>query len=490
MNPNCCKSLLELRRGDAVVSSANELLRNLPSVNEVLNCECCIRLRSSAPRRLLVEAIRKVLDHTRARIRSGELNAAPSLDGIVEDAERILRFELMPIMPRVINATGIVVHTGLGRSLLCEDAIKRIVEVSRRACALEVDETTGERSFRDLRVEKLLCALTGAEAATVVNNNAAAVMLILNTLAEGKEVIVSRGELVEIGGGFRMPEILRKSGARLIEVGTTNKTRLSDYENAITENTAVLLKVHQSNFRIYGFTEQVPLGELVKLARKHNLLVVEDLGSGALVDFSKVGIEKEPMAQESIKDGADLVSFSGDKLLGGPQSGIVVGRRALIECLRKNPLYRAFRCDKLTFAALEATLLCYFDEHQAWTEIPTLRQIAQDDAQIKRKATSLVRKLKKLGMPKEVISVERSHSQVGGGALPGQLLPSWSVVIKPCEGDGADKLAKRLRLGNPSVFSRIQMEAIWLDMRTVAGDEIDELAKCISEAWHVPKGQK
>lgn len=462
----------------------NELLRGLPSVNEVLNSEVIAQLLSHAPKKIVVEAVRRSLDSFRARIRTGELTHAPSLDEIVECARRILRFELMPTMPRVINATGIIVHTGLGRSLLCEDAVRRIAEVSRSACALEVDEFTGERSFRDLRVEKLLCALTGAEAATVVNNNAAAVMLILNTLAEGKEVIVSRGELVEIGGGFRIPEILRKSGARLIEVGTTNKTRLSDYEAAISEHTAMILKVHQSNFRIVGFTEQVPLSELVMLASKYGLIVAEDLGSGAFVDLSTVGIEKEPMVQESIRDGADLVSFSGDKLLGGPQAGIVVGRRELIERLRRNPLYRAFRCDKLTFAALEATLLCYFDEQEAWTKIPTLHRIAQSDAQIRRRAASLVRKLKKLGLPDGAISIERSYSEVGGGALPGQRLPSWSVVIKPREGDSASELSRRLRLGTPSVFSRIQMDAIWLDMRTVADDEVNDLARCVADAWH------
>jgi L-seryl-tRNA(Ser) seleniumtransferase len=334
-----------------------------------------------------------------------------------------------------------------------------------------------------LRVEKLLCAITGAEAATVVNNNAAAVMLMLNTFAEGKEVIVSRGELVEIGGGFRMPEVMMKSGARLIEVGTTNKTRLSDYETAISENTVMLLKVHQSNFRMVGFTEQVPLKELVKLGRRYGLFVVEDLGSGALVDVSRAGIEKEPTVQESVRDGADLVSFSGDKLLGGPQAGIIVGRKELIEKLRKNPLYRAFRCDKLTFAALEATLLCYFDEEGAWEKIPTLRQIAQSESEIKKRAQKLIGILTKLGMPREAVSIERSNSQVGGGALPEQLLPTWCVVIKPKEGDSAEELARRLRLCVPAVFSRIQMDAVWLDMRTVAPKEVDELARCVASAW-------
>jgi L-seryl-tRNA(Ser) seleniumtransferase len=452
-------------------------------VNEVVNSDVCKPLHERAPRKLVVEAIRRSIERYRERIKMGEVKSAPSLEDIVEHAKHLLRFELMPTMPRVINATGIIVHTGLGRSLLCEDAIKRVVEVSSHACALEVDEISGERSFRDLRVEKLLCAITGAEAATVVNNNAAAVMLMLNTFAEGKEVIVSRGELVEIGGGFRMPEVMMKSGARLIEVGTTNKTRLSDYETAISENTAMLLKVHQSNFRMVGFTEQVPLKELVKLGRRYGLLVVEDLGSGALVDVSRAGIEKEPTVQESVRDGADLVSFSGDKLLGGPQSGIIVGRKELIEKLRKNPLYRAFRCDKLTFAALEATLLCYFDEEGAWEKIPTLRQIAQSESEIKRRAQELIGILTKLGMPREAVSIERSNSQVGGGALPEQLLPTWCVVIKPKEGDSAEELARRLRLCVPAVFSRIQMDAVWLDMRTVAPKEVDELARCVASAW-------
>jgi L-seryl-tRNA(Ser) seleniumtransferase len=346
-----------------------------------------------------------------------------------------------------------------------------------------VDEVTGERSFRDLRVEKLLCLLTGAEAATVVNNNAAAVLLILNTLAEGREVIVSRGELVEIGGSFRIPEILRKSGATLVEVGTTNKTRLSDYERAITERTALLLKVHQSNFRIIGFTEQVRLDELVALGRKHNLPVVEDLGSGALADVSRVGIEKEPLVQESVKAGADLVSFSGDKLLGGPQAGIVVGRKELIAQLRRNPLYRAFRCDKLTFAALEATLLSYFDEDGAWREIPTLQQVALSEAEIKRRGRKVVRWLGRLGMPKEAVSLRPSTSQVGGGALPDQFLPTWCVVVTPCEGDSAEALAQRLRVGNPSVFCRIQKDALWFDLRTVLPEELRELAERIAAAW-------
>lgn len=459
------------------------LLRQLPSVREVLQTETAQKLMQSLPRTVVTEAVRKVIDKIRNQILSGNGAEVATAEQIAQQAQSVLWREVIPIMPRVINATGIIVHTGLGRSLLSERAVRRLVEVATHPCALEVDEVTGERSFRDLRVEKLLCLLTGAEAATVVNNNAAAVLLILNTLAEGREVIVSRGELVEIGGSFRIPEIMKKSGAILVEVGTTNKTRLSDYERAINERTALLLKVHQSNFKIVGFTEQVPLEDLVALGQKYNLPVVEDLGSGALANVSRVGIEKEPMVQESVEAGADLVSFSGDKLLGGPQAGIVVGRKDLISKLRRNPLYRAFRCDKLTFAALEATLLSYFDEEQAWREIPTLQQIALTEREVKRRALGVARRLQKLGLPKNSVSIQPSNSQVGGGALPDQFLPTWCVVVKPKEDDKADNFAQRLRLGNPSVFCRIQKDALWFDMRTVLPSELNELAECIAKAW-------
>lgn len=459
------------------------LLRQLPAVHEVLQTETAQRLMRDLPRSIITEAVRKALDKIRQQVLSGDGVDVPSAEKVAQFAVSLLWREVVPLMPRVINATGIIVHTGLGRSLLSQRAVKRLVEVATHPCALEVDEVTGERSFRDLRVEKILCLLTGAEAATVVNNNAAAVLLILNTLAEGREVIVSRGELVEIGGSFRIPEILRKSGAILVEVGTTNKTRLSDYERAINERTALLLKVHQSNFRIVGFTEQVPLEDLVALGRKYNLPVVEDLGSGAFVDVSRVGIEKEPIVQESVKAGADLVSFSGDKLLGGPQAGVVVGRKDLILQLRRNPLYRAFRCDKLTFAALEATLLSYFDEEQAWNEIPTLQQIGLSEREIKKRANKVVKQLLKLGLPKEAVSVQPSTSQVGGGALPDQFLPTWCVVVQPKEGDNPDAFAQRLRLGNPSVFCRIQRNSLWFDLRTVLPDELSELAERIAKAW-------
>ncbi|MCS7185948.1 MAG: L-seryl-tRNA(Sec) selenium transferase [Armatimonadota bacterium] len=459
------------------------LLRQIPAVHEVLQTETAQHLMRELPRTIVTEAVRKALDKVRQKILSGDDSEVPSAEKIAQIAVSVLWREVVPLMPRVINATGIIVHTGLGRSLLSQRVVKRLIEVATHPCALEVDEVTGERSFRDLRVEKLLCLLTGAEAATVVNNNAAAVLLILNALAEHREVIVSRGELVEIGGSFRIPEILRKSGAVLVEVGTTNKTRLSDYERAINERTALLLKVHQSNFRIVGFTEQVQLEDLVALGRKHNLPVVEDLGSGAFVDVSAAGIEKEPLVQESVKVGADLVSFSGDKLLGGPQAGIVVGRKDLISQLRRNPLYRAFRCDKLTFAALEATLLCYFDEERAWSEIPTLQQIRLNEREIKGRAKKVARLLVKFGLPKEAVAVQPSTSQVGGGALPDQFLPTWCVVVKPQEGDRPDDFAQRLRLGNPSVFCRIQKDALWFDLRTVLNDELNELAECIAKAW-------
>lgn len=466
-----------------MVVDKQTLLRQLPAVHEVLQTETAQRLMRDLPRPIVTEAVRRALDKIRNQILSGDGVEVPSAEKVAQLAASVLWREVIPLMPRVINATGIIVHTGLGRSLLSGRAVKRLVEVATHPCALEVDEVTGERSFRDLRVEKLLCLLTGAEAATVVNNNAAAVLLILNTFAEGREVIVSRGELVEIGGSFRIPEILRKSGAILVEVGTTNKTRLSDYERAINERTALLLKVHQSNFRIIGFTEQVSLEDLVALGRKHNLPVVEDLGSGAFADVSRVGIEREPLVQDSVRVGADLVSFSGDKLLGGPQAGIVVGKKDLIVQLRRNPLYRAFRCDKLTFAALEATLLSYFDEERAWSEIPTLQQIGLKEREIRKRANKVVKRLMKLGLPKEAVSVQPSTSQVGGGALPDQFLPTWCIVVQPKENDSPDAFAQRLRLGNPSVFCRIQKDALWFDLRTVLPDELNELAECIAKAW-------
>ncbi len=462
--------------------TTEELLRTIPPAHQVLEMVRGADWAVGLPAVFLREAVRTALEGIRYEIQRGMRTEPPDREDVARRAQEAVR-QVVPLMPRVINATGIIVHTGLGRSLLGQRAVDRLLSAARRPCALEIDETTGERSFRDLRIERLLTLVTGAEAASVVNNNAAAVLLILNTLAEGKEVIVSRGELVEIGGGFRIPEILRKSGALLVEVGTTNKTRLTDYQSAITDRTALILKVHKSNFRIVGFSEEVSLSDLVALGRRYRIPVVEDLGSGALVDVSRGGVEKEPLVQESVREGADLISFSGDKLLGGPQAGIIVGRKDVIQKLRKNPLYRAFRVDKLTLAALEGTLFEYGDADTAWKSVPTLMMIGRDHKKIRRAAGQCLNGIVQSGVPRDRVSIISDFSQVGGGALPDQFLPTWCVKVAPPDGASADMLAKVLRTGEPSVFSRVQDDAVLLDMRTVATDEVRDLVRAVARSW-------
>jgi len=347
------------------------LLRQIPSVDQVLGQESLRSILNHYPRQMVVDAVRKVLDRQRKQVLRGELvtiSHQEILSQITAEVKKKGENQLKP----VINATGVVVHTNLGRSLLAQKAIEHLVEVAQHYNNLEYDLEQGKRGSRYSHVETLLCELTGAEASIVVNNNAGAVFLTLNTLACGKKVIVSRGELIEIGGSFRIPDVMARSGAILTEVGTTNRTHIYDYEQAIDEQTALIMKVHKSNYKIIGFTKEVGLEELVTLGQKHNLPVIEDLGSGNFVDLTKYGLEKEPLVQKSIAAGVDIVSFSGDKLLGGPQAGIILGKRKFIEPIKKNPLNRALRIDKLTLAGLESTLRLYQDEKQALKEIPTL----------------------------------------------------------------------------------------------------------------------
>ncbi|HWR20784.1 MAG TPA: L-seryl-tRNA(Sec) selenium transferase, partial [Verrucomicrobiae bacterium] len=352
------------------------LLRQLPSVDDLLQEPSIREMARTLPRWAVVEAIREVLERWRRMLATGQSESAPadlpSRAALVVEVKRIALRLNRPALRRLINATGVAIHTNLGRAPLAEAGIERIVEVARGYSNLEYDLERGDRGSRQDHVERLLCRLTGAEAALAVNNNAAAVLLAINTLAEGKEVIVSRGELVEIGDSFRIPDIMRRAGGVLREVGTTNRTYLRDYEEAVGATSAIILKVHTSNFRIQGFASQVPVAELASLGEKTGLPVVEDVGSGALVDLSQIGLSKEPMPSESIRAGADLVTFSGDKLLGGPQAGLIVGKRELVEKLRRNPLARAVRIDKLTLAALEATLRLYLDERRAFAHIPVL----------------------------------------------------------------------------------------------------------------------
>ncbi len=369
-------------------------------------------------------------------------------------------------MRPVVNATGVVLHTNLGRALLAQQAVAAVTEAATNAVNLEFDLERGERGERDAHVAEDLCALTGAEAATVVNNNAAAVLLALNTLAEGREVIVSRGELIEIGGSFRIPDVLAKSGARLREVGTTNRTHLRDYAAAINEQTALLLKVHTSNYRIVGFTSVVSLAELVQLGRERGIAVIEDLGSGALVDLSAYGLPKEPVVAERIRSGADVVSFSGDKLLGGPQAGILVGQRDLIERINRNPLKRALRCDKLTLAALGATLRLYRTAPDLAHALPTLHWLTRPLAEMDAVGQAAMPRLRAVLGDGFQIKLEDSESEIGSGALPIETLPTKVISITHQQ-HGAQDIARLFRHARPPIIGRIHSDRFLLDLRGI-----------------------
>jgi L-seryl-tRNA(Ser) seleniumtransferase len=377
----------------------------------------------------------------------------------------------------------VVIHTNLGRAPLHPLALQRILEVSGHYSNLEYDLEKGERGSRPDHVEEILRRLTGGEAALIVNNNAGAVLLVLNTLAEGREVVVSRGELVEIGGAFRIPDVMRRSGAVLREVGTTNRTHLSDYRGAIGPQTALLLKVHPSNFRITGFTSEVTTRELVGLGKEAGLPVMEDLGSGCLLDLTKFGLDREPTVPETLKTGADVVTFSGDKLLGGPQAGIIVGGKTILEQIGKNPLARALRIDKLTLAALESTLHLYLDENKALSEIPVLRMLTRDGKDLRRKGRKLLRSLK--GIEGIHPGLREDLSQVGGGSLPLQELPTTVVMIRPLSLT-VNELEIRLRRNDPPILSRISREELILDVRTLFEDEIPLVALALRKALSTP----
>jgi L-seryl-tRNA(Ser) seleniumtransferase len=426
-------------------------LRDLPSVDE---------LARGADDPLAIEAARVVLARAREDIQAG---ADPG------DLEEQLRNELSTAraarLRRVLNATGVVVHTNLGRAPLPEAALERVREVGRGYSNLEYDLSVGTRGSRQDHVAGILRRLTGAEAALVVNNNAAAVLLALAALAEGRDVLVSRGELIEIGDGFRIPDVLARSGARLVEVGTTNRTRTADYERAVGAETAVLLRVHQSNFRLVGFTELPSVGELARVARRHELPLVDDLGSGALSPSNSVLLREEPSVRESLEAGADLVCFSGDKLLGGPQAGIVVGRPDLVEKLRRHPLQRAVRADKLTLAALEGTLALYLEPERALHEVPVLRMALDHADAVRARAVRLA----------EVTGgeVEETVGRIGGGALPLAELPSFACAVE-------EELAAPLREGDPPVVGVVRDGRLLLDCRTLSDAEVEEVATAVS----------
>jgi len=470
-------------------SLPQQVLRKIPKVDDILSRPEIVDLLKIHPRAVVLEAIRKGLNTFRGDLLRREDPSSVqeflfSFEHLYPLFQREIDLQVQPRLRRIINATGVVIHTNLGRAPLHSSALEHMVDVARRYSNLEYDLHAGERGTRYSHVEEILCRLSGAESALVVNNNAAAVLLCLNTFAEGKEAIVSRGELVEIGGAFRIPDVMKRSGALLREVGTTNRTHLRDYQKAMGPETALLLKVHTSNFRVMGFTSEVSLEEMVELGRGKNIPVMNDLGSGCLVDLSRYGLEKEPTVQEAVKTGVDVVTFSGDKLLGGPQAGIIVGKKRFLDLLKANPLTRALRIDKLTLAALESTLVLYLDENRAIEEIPTLRMLTLDQGRLKRRGRRLLKRLAG-GVDKEAsLNLREDISHVGGGALPLQELPTMVLAIKPLHLSVND-LEKKLRSGAPPVISRISRDELILDMRTIFDDEVPLVADGLRKALDV-----
>lgn len=461
------------------MNKKQELLSNLPSVDEVLKGPHGADWLENYPRRYVLTAVREVIDLRRKEILAGTA-ADVSIEDMSPDMEiKIRRLAALSLKP-VINATGIVIHTNLGRSALSEKAMENVRRVATGYSNLEYDLDNGRRGKRCAHIKRLLREITGAEDGFAVNNNAAAVLLCLSALAKGREVIVSRGELVEIGGSFRVPDVMASSGAILIEVGTTNKTHIHDYERAINGNTALILKVHQSNYRIVGFTEDVPIEKLASTGRGRSIPVMHDLGSGCLIDLRPYGIHTEPSVQEVIKSGADLVTFSGDKLLGGPQAGVIIGKKELIDRIQRDPLTRAVRIDKLTLAALEAVLMEYVDDDKAKKEIPTIRMLTQDKESIRIRAKKIATLLKR-DIKNASIDLLEDSSQAGGGSLPEINFPTYTVAIKP-KTVTVNELEERLRRGEPPVIARIKEGSLIIDARAIDNREVDILIKAVKAA--------
>jgi L-seryl-tRNA(Ser) seleniumtransferase len=463
--------------------SKSELFRALPSIDELLRTPAISALAEAHGATAATDSVRGVMARLREEISSGLLDAGSlqiALDGLPGVIETRLRKSLSHSLQPVINATGVILHTNLGRAPLAHAALDRIRETASQYSNLEFNLESGERGKRDVHVDRLfrkLLAEAHSDVSTiVVNNNAAAVLLALNTLAESGEVIVSRGELVEIGGSFRIPDVMAKSGARLREVGTTNRTRIADYENAINDQTRLLLRVHRSNFEISGFTEQPSIAELAELARARGLALMEDLGSGALVDLRSFGLRDEPNVLDSLRAGVDVVSYSGDKLLGGPQAGILSGRSDLITRMRTNSLFRALRVDKLTYAALETTLLAYVKRD--FDAIPTLKMMSLRQAEIGQRAEALAEKLQS-GTRKIQFKIIDGESVVGGGAAPSSVLPTRLLALT-CEGLSADELSTRLRNSDPPIITRVDDGRVLIDLRTVFPEQDRLIADALS----------
>jgi len=449
------------------------LLQRLPGVDRLLERAQESETLRQAPHRVVRDAARTALGALRHRLlQNGGGVAAEDVEeaAVLKRMVTLVAAAMQPNLRATINATGIVIHTNLGRSLLCRDAIDNLMLIASRYSNLEFNLDQGQRGSRYSAVEELLCEITGAEAGLVVNNNAGAVLIALETMAKAREVIVSRGELVEIGGSFRIPDVMSKSGALLREVGTTNRTHLNDYADALGEKTGLLLKVHQSNFAITGFTKEVALKELVALGRQHDVPVMEDLGSGTFVDFSRYGLPRETTVQESVASGADIVTFSGDKLLGGPQAGLIVGKRSVLDAIKKNPINRALRIDKMTLAALESTLRLYREESRALAGIPTLRMMMTPADLLAERADHLCTRLQAIGAPQLEFSRDQVQSRIGGGSLPLLKLPSYAVAVSFHEGS-AQKTENFLRRNDPPIIGRIEKERFIMDVRTLQDDD-------------------
>ncbi len=447
--------------------------RTLPSVDRLLSDERLKKTCDLYGQMALVDLIRDELGDARQAIATGR--PPPTLNDLVEGVERRAQTILRPTLRPVINATGVIIQTNLGRAPLSDETVSAMAAVSRGYSNLEFDLDAGERGSRYAHLENLLCRITGAEAAMAVNNNAAALLLGLSALAQGAEVVISRGQAVEIGGGFRIPDVMRQSGVHLVEVGTTNRTYLRDYEDAIGANSAAIMRVHASNFRIVGFTESPSLAEMAALAHERGLPLFDDLGSGSLIDTSQFGLAREPMVQESVQAGADLVFFSSDKLLGGPQAGIIVGRRDLIQQLRRHPLARALRLDKATIAGLSATLMHYL-RGEALAKLPVWRMVSLKEEDLWRRAR---RWMRAVGPP---ASMAPGRSMVGGGSLPEESLPTWLLAIPQSEGIDITELARRFRLNEPAVIGRIERDVLLLDPRTVHPREDAALIAVVKSA--------
>lgn len=463
----------------------------IPKVDEILANEDIVEILERVPRKIVVESVRLEIDNLRKRIKEEDLNESDIYEinrNLKDKAIKRIKEKNSFNLKRVVNGTGVVIHTNLGRSLINKSVMENVSEIATNYSNLEYNLETGKRGSRYSHIEEIISEITGAESAMVVNNNAAAVILVLSTMAKNREVIVSRGELIEIGGAFRIPDVMEQSGARLVEVGTTNKTHLWDFENAINEETGALLKVHTSNYRIMGFTSNVDSSELYSLKEKYHIPLIEDLGSGVLVDLSKYGIEYEPTVGDSLEKGVDIVTFSGDKLLGGPQVGIIVGKKKYIEKMKKNPYTRAFRVDKFTISALEAILRYYLDHETAKEEIPTLNMLGASIESIENKATKLKKMLNDKLKEEDIrIEIKDDYSEVGGGSLPMEKLASKCIVFT-LENLSTQKFEDNLRKFEIPIISRLYKEKVYLDLRTIREEEFSIIVNGVIFALNNIKG--